>query len=67
MNIFREFLPSRGHNIGISDWVSDRYVSVHADGHQVKDGGGAGPDINRQPNEAEMLPKNPTVHNFINC
>ena len=31
-----------------SDWMSDRYVSVHADGIQVKDGGGAGPDINRQ-------------------
>ena len=47
-SIFRESLPSRGHNI----WMSDRYVSVHADGHQVKDEGGAGPD-QVQPNKAD--------------
>ena len=44
--------------------MSDRYVSVHADGHQVKDEGGAGPD-QVQPNKAEIPPKHPTVHNII--
>ena len=49
------------HDAWVLDWMCDCYVSVHADGHQVEDGGGARPHIHRQPDEAEMLAEYPGV------
>ena len=47
--------------------MGDRNISVHADGHKAQDGGGAGPHIQRQPDEAQVPPKHPAVHNLIDC
>ena len=37
--------------------MGDRDISVHADGHQVQERGGAGPHIHRQPDEAQVPQK----------
>ena len=37
--------------------MGDGDVSVHADNDEVEDGGGAGPDVNTEPHEAEIPDK----------
>ena len=44
------------HDAWVLDRMCDCYVSVHADGHQVEDGGGACPQVHRQPDEAQFWP-----------
>ena len=62
-----KYIPGGCHDIGIGDGVGDGDVSVHADGDEVQDGGGAGPDIHGQPDEAEVAPEHPAVDNLIHC
>ena len=46
--------------------MSNCNVSIHADGHEMKDRSSAGPDIHGEPDKAKMTSKHPTVHNLIN-
>ena len=55
------FLPIMSHDAWVLDRMCDCYVSVHADGHQVEDGGGARPHVHRQPDEAQLLAEYPGI------
>lgn len=57
-------IPGSCHDVGVGDGVGDGDVAVHADHHQVQDGGGAGPHVHRQPQEAEVPPEYPTLHHL---
>ena len=65
MGDYEYYIPGVSHDIRIGDWVGDCNVSVHTDSHEVEDGGGAGPDIHGQPEEAEVAPKHPAIHHLV--
>ena len=59
--------PLASHDVGVGDGVGDCDVSVHADDDEVEDGGGAGPHVHTQPDEAEVPAKYPSVHHLVDC
>ena len=54
--------PFASHDVGVSDWVGDGNVSVHADDDQVEDAGGAGPHVHTEPYEAEIPDNKMATH-----
>ena len=58
-------LPFPSHDVRIGDGVGDSDVSVHGDDDEMKNAGGAGPHVNREPDEAEVSTKDPGVQYLI--
>ena len=58
-------LPLPSHDVRIGDGVGDSDVSVHGDDDEMKNAGGAGPHVNREPDEAEVSTKDPGVQYLI--